>query len=258
MMFHVKQRDDLPRLEPDDFARRLIRACRTVSGAGFPGLSTATARALHAHYTELRRWNRRIALIGSGTVSEVLERHYAESLAALPLLPPPVPEGAPGAPRVLVDLGSGAGFPGWVLAAARPDLVALLVEARERKWAFLQAATRRAEGVLRAVEDLELETPARPVRATARTSLPIECLNARVNLPLPEALPSKMDIVTVRALKLDPRALAALARRVPRQGRFLLWLGAEMPGLPSELTAGRERALGGSERRRILELVPAT
>jgi len=251
----VKQ-EELPKLDPERFAARLIRAGRAVSGESFPNLSTATLCALHAHYTELRRWNRRLALIGSGTVREVIERHYAESLAALPLLPPPKPSDSRSGSRsgspILVDLGSGAGFPGWVLAAARPDLVALLVEARERKWAFLQAATRRAEAALRGSTD--------PGRASGAgswpDSLPIDCLNARVDVPLPEALPSKLDIVTVRALKLDRRVLAALARRVTRQGRFLLWLGAEVPRLPPELTAGRELSLGGSEHRRILELVP--
>ena len=44
--------------------------------------------------------------------------------------------------RDLVDLGSGAGFPGLVLAAARPDLHVTLVETRERKWSFLLAAAR--------------------------------------------------------------------------------------------------------------------
>ena len=50
---------------------------------------------------------------------EVVERHYGESLAALPLAP---------AEGRLVDLGSGAGFPGWVLAAARPGLEVTLVD----------------------------------------------------------------------------------------------------------------------------------
>src|SRR5258708_35932431 len=92
--------------------------------------------ALYAHYLELARWNERLGLIGRGTVDEVLVRHYGEALGALPLIPP--------ATRRAVDLGSGAGFPGLVLAAARPDLEMTLVEARERKWSFLVAAARKA------------------------------------------------------------------------------------------------------------------
>src|SRR5436305_10950639 len=85
--------------------------------------------ALFAHYRELALWNRRTNLIGPGTAHEILARHYGESLAALPLLP--------AAARRGLDLGSGAGFPGLVLAAACPELKMTLVEARERKWAFL-------------------------------------------------------------------------------------------------------------------------
>lgn len=268
-MFHVKHPDlpgQLPELELHDFAQRLARACRAASGSAFPELPETTHRTLHAHYTELRRWSRRLALIGSGSVPDVLQRHYAESLAALPLLPPPTKSAERSSPPDLVDIGSGAGFPGWVLAAARPDLTAHLVEARERKWAFLQAATRRAQLALPAFAVLEPASaaglPRHSIRTSSptssRTSLPIECLNARVDLPLPEALPAKMDIVTVRALNLDHRVLAALARRMPRQGRFLFWLGAEGPRLPPGLHVGRELPLGGTERRRILELVPTT
>src|SRR5262245_54139195 len=133
-------------------------------------LSQSALAALHAHYEELRRWNRRTNLIGPGTAGEILERHYGESLAALPLLPP----GA----RTGLDLGAGAGFPGLVLAAPRPDLEMTLAEARERKWAFLLAAARKA-------------------------SLPCRCLNVRVQIPLPAGLPESIDIITSRALRLD-------------------------------------------------------
>ncbi|HUF78495.1 MAG TPA: RsmG family class I SAM-dependent methyltransferase, partial [Thermoanaerobaculia bacterium] len=74
----------------------------------------ATLAALYAHYQELRRWSPALSLIGPAAAGDVVERHYGESLAGVPLLP----AGA----RVLVDVGSGAGFPGFVLAAACPEL----------------------------------------------------------------------------------------------------------------------------------------
>ena len=177
--------------------------------------------ALLAHYQELARWNRRTNLIGPGTAGEILARHFGESLAALPLLPEEV--------RVGLDLGSGAGFPGLVLAAARPGLEMTLAEARERKWAFLSAAARKA-------------------------SLPCRCLNVRVQVPLPAGLPESIDVITSRALRLDFDTWGALAKRLTPEGRILLWVGENNPDLPPDLVAGGSVKLAGSERRRILSL----
>lgn len=180
--------------------------------------------ALFAHYQELARWNRRTNLIGPGTAKEILARHFGESLAALPL----VPENS----RVGLDLGSGAGFPGLVLAAARlrpAGLEMTLAEARERKWAFLSAAARKA-------------------------SLPCRCLNVRVQVPLPAGLPESIDVITSRALRLDPETWAALAERLAPEGRILLWVGENDPDLPPDLVARGSVKLAGSERRRILAL----
>lgn len=184
-------------------------------------LSDTAVAALAAHYAELRRWGRRLALVGPGTAEEVVERHYGESLAGAPL----VGRGP------LVDVGSGAGFPGFVLAAVCSDLEVVLVEPRERKWAFLQAAVRRA-------------------------SLPCQCLNARVSLPLPDRLPERIGCVTTRALKLPVPVLQALAGRLVPGGRFLFWAGAAGPELPPELAVYGETRLAGTEHRRILDVRP--
>jgi 16S rRNA (guanine527-N7)-methyltransferase len=203
----------LPEIPADTFAREVLASSPEP-------LSAETLGALHAHYEELRRWSPRLSLIGPGTAGEVIARHFGESLAALPLLPPNS-EGR------LVDLGSGAGFPGLVLAAARPRWSVTLVEAQERKWAFLQAAARRA-------------------------GLACRCLNARVAALLPPGLPDAYEAVTVRALRLDPPLLQALAARLTSGGRFLLWTGAEDPPLPPELRVSQEQPLAGSLARRLL------
>jgi 16S rRNA (guanine527-N7)-methyltransferase len=179
--------------------------------------------ACYIHYQELALWNRRLSLIGPGTADEVVARHFGESLAALPL----IPEQA----RTAVDAGSGAGFPGLVLSAARSGLEVTLVEARERKWSFLQAVARKA-------------------------SLPCRCLNARVQLPLPAGLPERIDILTARALKLPPEILGALARRMGSEGRVLLWVGEKDPEIPPDLSPADSVRLEGSDRRRILCLRP--
>ncbi len=203
----------LPEIPAATFAREVLASSPEP-------LSAETLEALHAHYEELRRWSPRLSLIGPGTAGEVIARHFGESLAALPLLPPS-PEGR------LVDLGSGAGFPGLALAAARPRWSVTLVEAQERKWAFLQAAARRA-------------------------GLACRCLNARVAALLPPGLPDAYEAVTVRALRLDPPLLQALAARLTPGGRFLLWTGTEDPPLPPELRVSHEQPLAGSLARRLL------
>jgi len=183
-------------------------------------LSDGATAALHLHYLELRRWNPRLSLVGPGTASKILERHYGESLAALAWLRP--------GDRRLVDLGSGAGFPGLVIAAARPDLEVTLVEARERKWAFLKSAVRRS-------------------------GLSCRCLNARVGCSLPEGFPAEIDVLTSRAVAIDPALFETLRERTPRI-RLLLWRGRSGAALPPGWVVSRELPLAGSEHRRILEV----
>jgi 16S rRNA (guanine527-N7)-methyltransferase len=94
--------------------------------------SAALAAALDAYAGELVRWGARMNLVGS-TDREALERHFEDSLAAAAELP---------AGATVVDLGSGAGFPGIPIALARPDLALTLVEIREKRVAFLRHAAR--------------------------------------------------------------------------------------------------------------------
>jgi 16S rRNA (guanine527-N7)-methyltransferase len=198
----------IPEISVQRFQERLL-------GASPVPLDEGALGRLRAHYEELRLWNRRLSLVGPCTEDELLGRHYAESLAALPLLPT--------GPATLLDVGSGAGFPGMVLAAVRTDISVTLVEPRVRKWAFLLAAARRA-------------------------ALPCRCLNARVGTPIPESIPAVTDLVTSRALSLTP-LLDPLAQLVSRGGSILLWLGRNpapaVPGFHLE----REVALAGNYRR---------
>jgi 16S rRNA (guanine527-N7)-methyltransferase len=93
---------------------------------------TALDAALGTFTVELARWGARMNLVGS-TEPAAIARHIHDSLAAAEHLP----EGA----RV-VDLGTGAGFPGIPLALARPDLRMELVEIREKRVAFLRHVAR--------------------------------------------------------------------------------------------------------------------
>lgn len=81
---------------------------------------------------ELSRWGERMNLVNS-TDAAATARHVEDALAAAPHLP----VGAS-----VVDLGSGAGFPGLPIAIARRDLRVTLVEIREKRVAFLRHAVR--------------------------------------------------------------------------------------------------------------------
>jgi 16S rRNA (guanine527-N7)-methyltransferase len=95
-------------------------------------LPPATAGALVALLDRLAVEPQNLTAIEG--LDEGLDRHLADSLAALAL-----PEIA--AATGLVDLGSGAGFPGLALAHARPDLAVTLVESERRKADWLRRAS---------------------------------------------------------------------------------------------------------------------
>ena len=79
----------------------------------------------------LLRRNEDMNLTGAATVEEIVSRHILDSLAAERFLP----RGGR-----IVDVGSGAGFPGLPLAVAMPDTEFTLLDAREKRVAFLEEA----------------------------------------------------------------------------------------------------------------------
>jgi 16S rRNA (guanine527-N7)-methyltransferase len=115
-------------------------------------VSRETLARLEAHLALLERWNPRINLVAKSTLPDAWCRHFADSAQLWALRPP----GA----RHWLDLGSGAGFPGLVIAAlaaeAAPDLAVDLVESDQRKAAFLRAVV-QAGGLRATVHDCRIE-----------------------------------------------------------------------------------------------------
>jgi 16S rRNA (guanine527-N7)-methyltransferase len=97
-------------------------------------LAPATLEHLQTYLQELKLWNAKTNLTALKTDRDIVIKHFLDSLAVLPFL-----DGV----ASLVDLGSGGGFPGLVLKLARPQMALILVEARERKAAFLEYLTAR-------------------------------------------------------------------------------------------------------------------
>ena len=90
--------------------------------------------ALAEYAAMLRKWNPAINLVSPTTLDEIETRHIADSRALADM--------APTAAGNWVDLGSGGGFPGMVVAICRPDLQVILVESDRRKASFLRSVTR--------------------------------------------------------------------------------------------------------------------
>ena len=99
-------------------------------------LPEETLRRLEIYANLLEKWQRAVNLVSKSSLDDLWIRHFADSLQ--------VSEAVPEARRWL-DLGSGAGFPGLVIAikyADAPGALVHLVEANQRKCAFLQNVIR--------------------------------------------------------------------------------------------------------------------
>jgi 16S rRNA (guanine527-N7)-methyltransferase len=102
-------------------------------------LSVTQIDQMDTHFELLHRWNKVLNLTSVRKPDEIVERHYCESLFLASRLPP-------GALRI-VDLGTGAGFPGIPIAVARPDCIVTLVESHKRKGVFLREASRKLRNI---------------------------------------------------------------------------------------------------------------
>ncbi|HYZ64325.1 MAG TPA: 16S rRNA (guanine(527)-N(7))-methyltransferase RsmG [Acetobacteraceae bacterium] len=131
-------------------------------------LAPEVERRLRFYAELLARWTQRINLVSRGDAAQIWGRHVLDSLRLLPLIPPGTSRG--------IDLGSGAGLPGLVLAVAS-GITFDLVESDRRKAAFLMEAARvtGAPVLVHAerIERLDLE-PAPLV--TARALAPLDAL----------------------------------------------------------------------------------
>jgi 16S rRNA (guanine527-N7)-methyltransferase len=145
--------------------------------AGTFSVSRETLDRLATYEALLRQWRKTINLVAPSTLPDIWGRHFADSAQLLRLAPP-------GARRWL-DLGSGAGFPGLVLAillAERDGGHMTLIESDSRKAAFL-AEVARQTGVPVDICRERIEKG-----ATQAKLLPIDVITARALAPLPRLL----------------------------------------------------------------------
>lgn len=131
-------------------------------------VSRETVARLRIYEALLRRWQRAVNLVAPATLDTLWQRHFADSAQLLALAP---------AARHWLDLGSGAGFPGMVIAillANHNGVMVRLVESNARKCAFL-------------------------ADVAAATGAPVDILCQRAER-LPAAGLPPPDVITARAL----------------------------------------------------------
>ena len=139
-----------------------------------PALSREALERLEHLEALVRRWTERINLVAPSTLPDLWTRHIADSAQLWPLAPP----GA----AAWTDLGSGAGFPGLVLAVLAADAggpQVTLIESDTRKCAFLRTAAR----------ELGLRVTVLDRRAEAAPPQSAPVVSARALAPLPALLP---------------------------------------------------------------------
>lgn len=134
------------------------------------GVSRETCDRLAVHEALLRRWQGAVNLVGPASLTDPWRRHYLDSAQLAPLIPATA--------RRLVDLGSGAGFPGLILALVTGRTVDL-VESDGRKCAFLREAARLTAAPVRIHETRIAAAPVRNADlVTARALAPLDRLCA--------------------------------------------------------------------------------
>ena len=176
---------------------------------GLPHVSRETHLRLETYLAHLRLWQSRINLVGQETLPDSWNRHILDSLQ--------LARHAPTA-RSWVDIGSGAGFPGLVLAIWLKDVPkarVLLVESNQKKAAFLQFIV------------TELTLPARVVaerfEAIRDTIQGAEIITARALASLPRLLELCEPLLNTGAKGLFPRGRNLDADRTFLREQDGLW-----------------------------------
>ncbi len=173
-------------------------------------------------YAELvEQWSARHNLVRFAGRPELVERHLLDALAGRRLLA--------GAGR-LVDVGSGAGLPGVPLLIVRPAWTGVLLEPRQKRWAFLK----------RVIRELGLSAEARALRSD-------------------EVVPDeRFDLVTARAVGGHAGLLAWARQRLAAGGRVALWTTTSGEAEVGSVSGWRVLSwpLAGLDRGRLVSLEP--
>ena len=179
-------------------------------------LSPAQLDQFEAYYRELVSWNERVNLTAIVDPVEVAVKHFLDSLSCLLAFPPGSCLGLPagGSPErswSLIDVGSGAGFPGLPLKMVCPNLSVTCVDSVRKKTAFVQhlvqwlglqqveVVTARAEDLAHAPEhreryDLVVSRAVADLRVLSEYCLPFATLGGLVIAPKGTGIEAEISI----------------------------------------------------------------
>jgi 16S rRNA (guanine(527)-N(7))-methyltransferase RsmG len=145
--------------------------------APYGSVTVEQVDALEAHYKLLTQWNARLNLTRIESVEDAVRLHYCESL----FLGTRLPAGE----FSIVDVGTGAGFPGIPVAIQRPECHVTLVESHQRKGVFLREASRKLPNVSVVTDRAEKLTTTYDWLVSRAVSMPdVLKLNISSNLAL--------------------------------------------------------------------------
>lgn len=186
-------------------AKRLReRIARRARNVGLD-LTPALVDGLEAYFLELARWNRKINLtafqIDDDGSDEAVDRLLIEPVVAAKFIPANA--------KSLLDIGSGGGSPAVPMKLARPDLSLTMVEVKVRKSVFLRQVARLLQLTKTEVENTRFEELlARP------------------------ALHENLDVVSIRAVKIDTSTLLSIQAFIKSGGHLLNFAAGSEPVNP--------------------------
>lgn len=129
-------------------------------------VSRETIEKLEVYAQLLRKWNKAINLVAPSTIPQLWMRHFLDSAQIL--------GHTPNQSGKWVDVGSGAGFPGLIVACLAPEIEVICIESDQRKSVFLQTVIRElnlnAKAIPLRIEQVE---PSHASTLTARALAPI-------------------------------------------------------------------------------------
>ena len=169
----------------------------------FAELTEQQLAATLAYITLLQKWNSRINLTAVRSADEIVRRHFGESFFAAQTL---LPRDCAG---TIVDLGSGAGFPGIPIALYAPNAQVTLIESNSKKAAFLNEVVRT-----------------------------LALKNVKVFSHRGEEYPQRSELVVMRAVEKFESSVAMASGLIESMGRLAVMIGKAQIGQAKAILPG--------------------